>query len=192
MITQCSRQFLKLFGVSAMVPAESGVAIPVASDGFRRGCRQLGLPEDWLEQRLLRAPPPGDSDRPAVTEEFSNLAVSRRIVLDETGRPTGRMLVFHQHSVIPRAVWLRALAARQDLAALSPRETEILKLVASGLTNKAVAREAGISEKTVEKHRANIMRKLGSRSVVDLIRRVTEAALVTDQAQNPLPSSNIV
>ena len=65
---------------------------------------------------------------------------------------------------------------------LSTRESEILDLVFSGLTNKAAAGRANISEKTVEKHRANIMRKLRVRSSTDLIRRVTEASLISDES----------
>ena len=56
------------------------------------------------------------------------------------------------------------------LATLTPREHEVLNIVANGETNKVIADELGISEKTVEFHRANIMKKLGARSLADLIR----------------------
>jgi DNA-binding NarL/FixJ family response regulator len=49
---------------------------------------------------------------------------------------------------------------------LSPREREILELVATGKTSEAVARELFLSPKTVETHMRNLMRKLGARSRV--------------------------
>ena len=54
--------------------------------------------------------------------------------------------------------------------ALTPRERQILQQLAEGTTNKEMARTLGISIKTVETHRATIMRKLGARSVVDVVR----------------------
>jgi DNA-binding NarL/FixJ family response regulator len=64
--------------------------------------------------------------------------------------------------------------ARQDLPLredpLTPREQEVLKLVAEGYTNKQIAETLVISEKTVERHRANILDKLGMRDRVELTR----------------------
>jgi DNA-binding NarL/FixJ family response regulator len=56
-----------------------------------------------------------------------------------------------------------------DLA-LTAREREIIQLVAEGQSNKEAASTLGISVKTVEAHRANVMRKLHLRSVSDLVR----------------------
>jgi FixJ family two-component response regulator len=53
---------------------------------------------------------------------------------------------------------------------LTPREREILALVASGLMNKQVAAEIGLAEITVKIHRGHIMKKMGARSLADLIR----------------------
>jgi DNA-binding NarL/FixJ family response regulator len=52
---------------------------------------------------------------------------------------------------------------------LTPRESEVLKLVALGKPSKDIARDMGISSKTVDVHRANVMRKLGFRSQTDLL-----------------------
>lgn len=54
--------------------------------------------------------------------------------------------------------------------AVTAREREIIQLVAEGHSNKAAASRLGISVKTIEAHRANIMRKLHLRSVSDLVR----------------------
>jgi DNA-binding NarL/FixJ family response regulator len=55
-------------------------------------------------------------------------------------------------------------------ATLSPREAEVLRLVAAGHSNKDAARELGISVKTVETHKANGMQKLGMRTRIDVVR----------------------
>jgi FixJ family two-component response regulator len=54
---------------------------------------------------------------------------------------------------------------------LTPREREILALVASGLMNKQVAAELGLAEITVKIHRGHIMKKMGARSLADLVRK---------------------
>jgi DNA-binding NarL/FixJ family response regulator len=55
-------------------------------------------------------------------------------------------------------------------AVVTPREREIIQLLAEGRSNKETASALGVSVKTVEAHRANIMRKLRLRSVSDLVR----------------------
>lgn len=54
--------------------------------------------------------------------------------------------------------------------AVTPRERELIQLLAEGLSNKEAATRLGVSVKTIEAHRANIMRKLRLRSVSDLVR----------------------
>ncbi|MBI2924408.1 MAG: response regulator transcription factor [Verrucomicrobia bacterium] len=53
---------------------------------------------------------------------------------------------------------------------LTPREREVLRLVAEGLTNASIAARLAISERTVEAHRASLMQKLALRSPAELIR----------------------
>jgi FixJ family two-component response regulator len=54
---------------------------------------------------------------------------------------------------------------------LTPREREILTLVSSGLMNKQIAAELGLAEITVKIHRGHIMKKMGSKSLADLVRK---------------------
>jgi FixJ family two-component response regulator len=63
-------------------------------------------------------------------------------------------------------------AARLRLARLTSRESEILELVVAGHTNKAIAKQLGLSRRTVETHRSRIMHKTGSGSLPELIRVV--------------------
>ena len=62
---------------------------------------------------------------------------------------------------------------------LSPREREVLKLVASGLSSKAIARTLDISPKTVETHRSRLMTKLDLHSVADLVRYAVETGFLS-------------
>jgi FixJ family two-component response regulator len=59
---------------------------------------------------------------------------------------------------------------------LTRREREVLEQFASGASNKEAGRQLGISPRTIEDHRANIMKKLGARNAADLIRMVLTAA----------------
>jgi FixJ family two-component response regulator len=56
---------------------------------------------------------------------------------------------------------------------LPPREREVFSLVAAGLMNKQIAAEIGIAEITVKIHRGHIMKKMGTKSLADLV-RITE------------------
>ena len=71
----------------------------------------------------------------------------------------------------------RALAHKVELqelrdryASLTPREGQVMALVVSGLLNKQVAGELGISEKTVKAHRGQVMQKMKANSVADLVK----------------------
>ncbi|MFC4108223.1 response regulator [Micromonospora zhanjiangensis] len=61
---------------------------------------------------------------------------------------------------------------------LTPREEEIIKLIAEGNTAKEIAEALVISVKTVDRHRANILQKLGMRDRIDLTRYAIRAGLV--------------
>jgi FixJ family two-component response regulator len=60
-------------------------------------------------------------------------------------------------------------ALRDSYAALSPREREVMALVVSGLLNKQVGGELGISEVTVKAHRGKVMQKMKAKSLADLV-----------------------
>jgi len=66
----------------------------------------------------------------------------------------------------------------RGIAALSPREREVLVLLAEGKPNREVAKLLGISPKTVEAHRANIMKKLEVHSIVQLVKCAIQEGLV--------------
>jgi len=72
----------------------------------------------------------------------------------------------------------RARAGEEVGDPLSPRETEIVKLIAEGHTGRQIAEQLVISEKTVERHRSNILEKLGMRDRVELTRYAIRRGLI--------------
>jgi DNA-binding NarL/FixJ family response regulator len=65
-----------------------------------------------------------------------------------------------------------------DYGSLTPREQEIMRLLAEGLSAKEIAEKLFISPKTVENHRANIMNKLGLHSTMELVRYAAKLGLI--------------
>jgi DNA-binding NarL/FixJ family response regulator len=69
----------------------------------------------------------------------------------------------------------------ERVASLTAREMDVLRHVVAGRTNKETASELGISHRTVETHRENILKKLGVRSVAELTRLAIAMDLLTDE-----------
>lgn len=71
-----------------------------------------------------------------------------------------------------------ALLARDDIlnryAALTPREREVARRIAAGDANKTVALELGLSERTVELHRAHVLQKMDARNLAQLVRQLVQ------------------
>lgn len=114
-----------------------------------------------------------------VAAEQLNIAESRAILLggarDLLPAPLNPQLVRRsvEAALADRGAWVEARerrrAAEVRLAALTPRERDILDGIAAGLGNKAIARRLDLSPRTVEVHRANIMRRSGAGTVAELL-----------------------
>jgi FixJ family two-component response regulator len=84
----------------------------------------------------------------------------------------------------------KALAEiRERFESLTPREREIMELVTAGLMNKQVAGELGLSEITIKIHRGHIMRKMGVRSLADLVRAAEALELHRPAQSTPQTSA---
>lgn len=89
-----------------------------------------------------------------------------------------------QHDMKRRAERKQDTAIREALRTLTPREMEVMQRVVSGQSNKVIAMDLGVSPRTVELHRARVMRKLRMRSLAALVKavaRVLPAAGTTAQ-----------
>jgi two-component system CheB/CheR fusion protein len=76
-------------------------------------------------------------------------------------------------------------AAARHVAELTPRQREIMDLVLAGHPSKNIATDLGISQRTVENHRASVMQKMDAKSLPELARQ----ALAADR--NTPPKSNV-
>jgi len=69
-----------------------------------------------------------------------------------------------------RVAYLQRIELTKRQETLTPRESEVFVLIASGMLNKQIGAELGPSEQTVKKHRARVMNKMGAGSLADLVR----------------------
>lgn len=69
-----------------------------------------------------------------------------------------------------------------DYETLTPREQQVMALVTAGLMNKQIAGELGLSEITVKVHRSNVTRKMGARSLADLVRMAEALGVHRDKS----------
>ena len=89
------------------------------------------------------------------------------------------------HQVLGDRATPTASAARAPVQLLSPREQEVLKLLAQGYTNQEVGTRLCLSVKTIETYRARIVDKLGLRSRADLTRYALELGLLEQGPSSP-------
>jgi FixJ family two-component response regulator len=73
------------------------------------------------------------------------------------------------------------LDLQRHAAELTPREMEVMRLVVRGRSNKQIAFEMGVSEITVKAHRGQAMRKMGARSITDLVRMADRLEMAESQ-----------
>jgi PAS domain S-box-containing protein len=150
-----------------------------------RNCRFLSGPatEPWLTQEIRR----GVREHRPVLVEILNYKRSgqpfRNAVLvapiydqqDALLYFLGSQVEINVDASAPSS--MRRIRAAELVKTLSPRQGQVLKLVANGLLNKQIAAELNLAEKTVKMHRAILMTRLGLHSTADLIRLAVEAGL---------------
>jgi FixJ family two-component response regulator len=81
-----------------------------------------------------------------------------------------------------RTVEARLSSIQERVNTLTPRETEVFALVVTGMLNKQIAFELGISEKTVKVHRARVMEKMRTSSVAELVRLADRVGVIVPKS----------
>ena len=163
---------------------DSAEAFLAGHDPAAPGCAILdlalpGMDGLALQRRLAEGPAPRQviflTGRAAIPDSVRAMkAGAVDFLMKPVEAPALRAAV---EDALVRDARARRRAAAEDtvsalLADLSPREREVMALVASGRLNKQIAHDLGIAEKTAKVHRARMMRKMGVRSVADLVRLV--------------------
>ena len=110
------------------------------------------------------------ADLSELTCGIRSVASGRQFICNSTAT---RILTAHFSAHRPAAMPAMARG-------ITGREREVLTRIALGNSNKAIARELGVSPKTVETHRAHVLRKLGVHSIVDLVRFAARHQLPLD------------
>ncbi|WP_312404593.1 AroM family protein [Rhizobium sp.] len=152
------------------IPALSPYKITAsyAADGDKRLLAGALLDLADAEIIVLNSVSFTEADRQTVAKASGKpVVLARRIVVSAI-----RLLLHGTHPVALPGV---PAEFSEKLQRLTPRERQVLSLVAEGLSNKAIARQLGISPKTVEIHRSNVMSKMEVTSSNALIRMVVAA-----------------
>jgi DNA-binding NarL/FixJ family response regulator len=156
------------------MPRKTGLQAAAELARRRPQVRTLMLSMHDNEQYLLAAVRAGASGyvlKSVVDQEI--VSACRAIVRgDGFVFPTGMSPISRQYAELAR----RGGKVGDEL--LTPRELEVVKLVAEGHSSRDIAEALVISVKTVERHRANIKEKLGARDRVDLTRYAIRLGLV--------------
>jgi len=189
---QAVREGLSMLLESVGLPCETYASSPDFLNSFdplRRGClvldirmpRMTGLElQDKLNQRESALPIifiTGHGDVQMAVEAM------RQGALDFIRKPFREQELLERinEALAVESGKRKRLLERQALldkiAALSAREREVFKRVADGEMNKVIAIDLGISERTVEVHRSQVMKKLGARTLAQLVRLKIHASM---------------
>jgi DNA-binding CsgD family transcriptional regulator len=98
---------------------------------------------------------------------------------------SGRAL--NPSNALGEGIWtFEDLSAKRSVSAnLTPREREIAAFLAEGKTSKSIAKQIGLSPRTIEMYRANLMRKLNAQTSAELIHRLLHAQEIEHSANAP-------
>jgi len=88
-----------------------------------------------------------------------------------------------RHDIGAHNKWQRYQAVKARIDALSRREQQVLMLMLDGMSNKNIARDLGVSPKTIEVYRANLMRKMGAPTAVCLVAQVLGCLEASSQSR---------
>lgn len=181
-ISYCSDAFLKLWRLNQLRMKGDFVSVDLNGEMIRTALANFGITTDFLHDISVGLASRLDPSLLLVRNDGLQIRVSWMPVLTNEGLPGGRLVRFapmidHQ---LQRCILECVMNARNQLAALSDRELQILELLSRGHTNRVIAQMTEISEKTVEKHRSRIMQKLRASSSAELVRLMTLAKMIED------------
>lgn len=143
--------------------------VAVARDGQPRQLERVRIPVAPMEGEVFRLSAFRVGDR-FVGIAFDNVRHERQQALDQ--------VVELLHAIQHLAAGRETGTAGSEPPPLTEREREIVSLVAGGLTSREIAQRLGLSIRTVETHRANVMRKLELHTTAELALYAARAGMV--------------
>ncbi len=148
----------------------------VVLDLFRRDCSNLAL-QAAIAASSAPLPVVFLSDRPDVATSVRAMKAGAIDVLLKP--PSGNALMAAVRSALQLERLSREAREKRDLvcrqlAALTPREREVLEQLVLGRPNKRIAAALGASEKTIKIHRARVLHKMGAASIAELVRMTVD------------------
>jgi DNA-binding NarL/FixJ family response regulator len=171
-----------LLVLDVTMPGKTGIEVARALRDAGTGVRVLLLSMHDEPEYVLEAVRAGADGY--VLKDVSPAELRAAVTAVHEGREYFSARVTQQLSVGLRQE-LELEQRRSRLDSLTPREVEVLVLVAQGNTNRGIADQLGISPRTVETHRERVMGKLRIRSVAGLTRFVVEHGLDKDDPSGP-------
>ncbi|MFH2219003.1 MAG: response regulator transcription factor [Pseudomonadota bacterium] len=152
---QLTREIRSLFPGVRILIVSMHSKIDYIAEAFQAGAKGYVV-KDSASERLLQG-----LDSVTSGEYFLDSSVSHAVVAN-----------------LLRLPLKEAKITDADYGSLTPREQEVMRFLAEGLSSRAVADKLFISPKTVENHRANIMNKLGLHSTMELVRYAAKIGLI--------------
>jgi DNA-binding CsgD family transcriptional regulator len=176
----CSLAFLTLWNVKARSQPTTGIF----AESRRTIAQALKMQGIDAEDFFVFAMSGGHDHRPPtflLRRDLPKVRVLISAVKDGT-HVIGQLVRFQEYvdTTALQILMQEVSAAQKQLEVLSQREREVLHMVYEGRTNKAISIATQISEKTVEKHRARAMQKLGITCTALLFRLVSKAWMLSD------------
>ncbi|MBN1932957.1 MAG: response regulator transcription factor [Desulfobacterales bacterium] len=152
---QLTREIRTQFPKIGIIIVSMHSKIDYIAEAFQAGANGYVVKESASERLLLSL------ETVAKGEYFLDSSVSQQVVKSLMEMPLQE-----------------AKISDSDYGSLTPREQEIMRLLAEGYPTKEIADKLFISPKTVENHRANIMKKLGLHSTMELVRYAVKLGLI--------------
>lgn len=172
--------------VDFRLPDGSGADAAAAIRAVRPGAAVVFLSVDDSDEAMMAAVGEGAAGYLLKSAPSQDVVTAiRRAAAGETLIPADRLIALLNRR--------RALVRLQEeqarvRATLTPRELEILELMAEGLDNRAIAERLVIEYSTVRSHVHRVLQKLGARSQLEAVVRARELEIVTGRHEHPHPA----
>lgn len=161
-----------------IIPGMNGIDATAEITGEVSGIKVIALSmhsDKRYVLRMLRAGAHGYLRKDCASEE---LAAAIQTVMSDRMYISPQLQGFEVSGAVDKAALITSLT----ISLLSPKERQVLQLIAEGKTTKQIAIRVGAAEKTIEKHRQRVMEKLDIHSIAELTKYAIREGLTSAEA----------